>query len=108
MWLYLFECAVVAAAAAGVPWMKRAGEREWQRRRVLLLMEPMAKAFVEMQIALRDAFTPVLQRSMAALQELAQAFAREDVVSAELVRLTLGGRPARPELVHTIDEGETR
>lgn len=99
--IILAELAVIGAGVAAMPWLRRAGEREWRAHRTRILAAPIADAFAAFGRAIGDALTPALRTGAAAIQGFAAGLARDDAIRQELVRLTLGGRPERPELIPT-------
>lgn len=105
--VFIIEIAVIVVAAAAVPRIRRAGDESWRRQRIRQAVGPMAAALTRVQLTIAAALTPALVKAAAASSLLGQRLGEltgTDAVTRELVRLTLGGRPARPELEHAIND----
>lgn len=98
-WLAVLLLAIVAAAVVGMIPLRRYADREWaehvRRQRIAAMPEfqRISKAFVELQIAIVDSFTPAMQEVAAALARLAGAFPRAPWHVRALRRVTFGRWP---------------
>ena len=103
--LYAIEALVVAAGFAGMLRLRVAADEAWRRHRMLTAAAPIARAFAEFRDQIATQLSPVLAKFSRAMADIAGDYQWRTAVSSELVRLTLGGKPDRPEL-HTTAPGE--
>ena len=103
--LYVSLALTVAVAVPLTWWLRVEGDRSWREHQLREATGPIRRAFVQLRIEITARFTPALQQVAEAASRLFEALGAPTpwsrAVTAELVRLTLGGHPDRPELLIT-------
>lgn len=77
--LLAVEVAVIVAAFFGMLWLRRESDEAWRRRQIMLRLAPIRRAFIDMQIVVRDRFTPALAEAAAAVARMGEAMRKAGI-----------------------------